>query len=166
MRHTQTIWELGKMTRNAKNTAGLRLCSQLHSVPIGKTWYAEVGLGGIFSASREAFRNCHRQRYFTSNWRGIGYSFQLAITAPLYSITGYCIATAQSCPMQSRFHIWDILSSNPCWNWKITLHGGVRKLIFGIDFESITNEQLLRPLYMEDLNLNQRQSQAGWSFEV
>ena len=28
--------------------------------------------------------------------RGIGYSFQLAITAPLYSITGYCIATAQS----------------------------------------------------------------------
>ena len=49
------------------------------------------------SASVEAFRNCHRQRYFTSNWRGIGYSFQLAITAPLYSITGYCIATAQSC---------------------------------------------------------------------
>ena len=28
--------------------------------------------------------------------RGIGYSFQLAITAPLYSITGYCIAAAQS----------------------------------------------------------------------
>ena len=28
--------------------------------------------------------------------RGIGYSFQLAITAPLYSIIGYCIATAQS----------------------------------------------------------------------
>ena len=53
------------------------------------------------SASVEAFRNCHRQRYFTSNWRGIGYSFQLAITAPLYSITGYCIATAQSCPTQS-----------------------------------------------------------------
>ena len=50
------------------------------------------------SASVEAFRNCHRQRYFTSNWRGIGYSFQLAIIAPLYSITGYCIATAQSCP--------------------------------------------------------------------
>ena len=47
-------------------------------------------------ASEEAYRNCHRRRYFTSNWRGIGYSFQLAITAPLYSITGYCIATAQS----------------------------------------------------------------------
>ena len=28
--------------------------------------------------------------------RGIGYSFQLAITAPLYSIISYCIATAQS----------------------------------------------------------------------
>ena len=53
------------------------------------------------SASVEAFRNCHRQRYFTSNWRGIGYSFQLAITAPLYSITGYCIATAQSCLSKS-----------------------------------------------------------------
>ena len=43
-----------------------------------------------------AYRNCLRQLYFKSKWRGIGYSFQLAITAPLYSITGYCIATAQS----------------------------------------------------------------------
>ena len=43
-----------------------------------------------------AFRNCLRQLCFKSKWRGIGYSFQLAITAPLYSITGYCIATAQS----------------------------------------------------------------------
>ena len=43
-----------------------------------------------------AFRNFLRQLYFKSKWRGIGYSFQLAITAPLYSITGYCIATAQS----------------------------------------------------------------------
>ena len=50
----------------------------------------------ILFASTEAFRNCLRQRYFTSPRRGIGYSFQLAITAPLYSITGYCIATAQS----------------------------------------------------------------------
>ena len=50
------------------------------------------------SASSEAFRNCLSQRYFTSKGRGIGYSFQLAITAPLYSITGYCIATAQSYP--------------------------------------------------------------------
>ena len=48
------------------------------------------------SASSEAYRNCLSQRYFTSKGRGIGYSFQLAITAPLYSITGYCIATAQS----------------------------------------------------------------------
>ena len=30
-------------------------------------------------------------------WTGLEYSFQLAITAPLYSIIGYCIATAQSC---------------------------------------------------------------------
>ena len=47
-------------------------------------------------ASIEAYRNCLEERYFTSQGRGIGYSFQLAITAPLYSITGYCIATAQS----------------------------------------------------------------------
>ena len=44
-----------------------------------------------------AFRNCLKSRYFTTSGRGIGYSFQLAITAPLYSIIGYCIATAQSC---------------------------------------------------------------------
>ena len=31
-----------------------------------------------------AFRNCLRQLCFKSKWRGIGYSFQLAITAPLY----------------------------------------------------------------------------------
>ena len=43
-----------------------------------------------------ASRNCLWQLYFKSKWRGIGYSFQLAITAPLYSITGYCITTAQS----------------------------------------------------------------------
>ena len=48
-------------------------------------------------ASIEAYRNCLSRWYFTSTRRGIGYSFQLAITAPLYSITGYCIATAQSC---------------------------------------------------------------------
>ena len=48
------------------------------------------------SCSTGAYRNCLRQLYFKSKWRGIGYSFQLAITAPLYSITGYCIATAQS----------------------------------------------------------------------
>ena len=43
-----------------------------------------------------AFRNCLRDWYFTNSGRGIGYSFQLAITAPLYSIIDYCIATAQS----------------------------------------------------------------------
>ena len=43
-----------------------------------------------------AGRNCFNLWYFTQEERGIGYSFQLAITAPLYSITGYCIATAQS----------------------------------------------------------------------
>ena len=48
------------------------------------------------SCSNGAYRNCLRQLYFKSKWRGIGYSFQLAITAPLYSIIGYCIATAQS----------------------------------------------------------------------
>ena len=47
-------------------------------------------------ASTEAFRNCLRKMYCNFPGRGIGYSFQLAITAPLYSITGYCIATAQS----------------------------------------------------------------------
>ena len=52
-----------------------------------------------------AFRNCLRQLCFKSKWRGIGYSFQLAITAPLYSITGYCIATAQSWGVAIRFTI-------------------------------------------------------------
>ena len=46
-----------------------------------------------------AIRNCLWNRYFTIPGRGIGYSFQLAITAPLYSIIGYCIATAQSCSL-------------------------------------------------------------------
>jgi len=50
----------------------------------------------MFIAPVRAFRNCFKSRYFTTQERGIGYSFQLAITAPLYSITGYCIATAQS----------------------------------------------------------------------
>ena len=51
----------------------------------------------IIIASVEAFRNCVSQQCFMAKARAIGYSFQLAITAPLYSITGYCIATAQSC---------------------------------------------------------------------
>ena len=57
-------------------------------------------------ALERACRNCLRQLYFKLKWRGIGYSFQLAITAPLYSITGYCIATAQSCPTSVGTGIW------------------------------------------------------------
>ena len=38
------------------------------------------------TSSQEAFRNCRSRRYFTSSWRGIGISFQLAITPTLYSI--------------------------------------------------------------------------------
>ena len=40
-------------------------------------------------------RNCPPSGYFTQRGRGIGYSFQLAITAPLYSIISYSIASAQ-----------------------------------------------------------------------
>ena len=40
-------------------------------------------------------RNCLPSGYFTWRGRGIGYSFQLAITAPLYSIISYSIASAQ-----------------------------------------------------------------------
>ena len=69
-----------------------------------------------------ACRNCLRQLYFKSKWRGIGYSFQLAITAPLYSITGYCIATAQSCGLQTLFHWYTYLPSNPCWFRKVTFY--------------------------------------------
>ena len=57
--------------------------------------YTEIQHQFKFAPVR-AFRNCLTRRYFTSRWRGIGFSFQLAITAPLYSIIGYCIATAQS----------------------------------------------------------------------
>ena len=35
-------------------------------------------------APMRACRNCLNRRYFTSTGRDIGYSFQLAITAPLY----------------------------------------------------------------------------------
>ena len=58
--------------------------------------------------SAEPVRNCRRRGYFTSWGRGIGYSFQLAITAPLYSIIGYCIATAQSWQESCQ-------SNNMCW---------------------------------------------------
>ena len=65
-----------------------------------------------------AIRNCLWSRYFTTPGRGIGYSFQLAITAPLYSIIGYCITTAQSYPeirisILLYFRIW-LLRSPAC----------------------------------------------------
>lgn len=41
-------------------------------------------------------KNCRSGRYFTSPWRGIGISFQLAIIAPRVYLIGYDIATAQS----------------------------------------------------------------------
>ena len=53
-----------------------------------------------FPALGRACRNCLWSWYFTDPGRGIGYSFQLAITAPLYSITGYCIAPAQGITCQ------------------------------------------------------------------
>ena len=73
------------VTHPGTNTARHCLTSGQWEIKI-QTLIAPVG----------AFRNCLRQLCFKSKWRGIGYSFQLAITAPLYSITGYCIATAQS----------------------------------------------------------------------
>ena len=48
------------------------------------------------SAPTGASRNCLNQLYFKLTGRGIGYSFQLAITASLYSIIDYCITAAQS----------------------------------------------------------------------
>ena len=49
-----------------------------------------------FSASIEAWRNCACQPYFRLSARGIGYSFQLAITTPRINLIGYGTATAQS----------------------------------------------------------------------
>ena len=48
------------------------------------------------SASLEAWRNCACQPYFRLTARGIGYSFQLAITTPRINLIGYGTATAQS----------------------------------------------------------------------
>lgn len=47
---------------------------------------------------RTAWKNCICRRYFTSPVRGIGSSFQLAITAPQIYFIGYGTATAQSQP--------------------------------------------------------------------
>ena len=43
-----------------------------------------------------SFRNCLCGRYFTSAWRGIGYSFQLAIITSRMNLIDYDTATAQS----------------------------------------------------------------------
>ena len=43
-----------------------------------------------------AYKNCERRPYCRSTPLGIGYSFQLAITAPRLNLIGYGIATAQS----------------------------------------------------------------------
>ena len=65
-----------------------------HSVALS---FCRVPSSVIYIAPVRACRNCLGPKIFHSGAeRGIGYSFQLAITAPLYSITGYCIATAQS----------------------------------------------------------------------
>ena len=48
--------------------------------------------------------------YFRTTPRGIGYSFQLAITAPRMALIGYGIATAQSYLGQVSW--LDILFSN------------------------------------------------------
>ena len=42
------------------------------------------------------FINCARRPCFRASARGIGYSFQLAITTPRIDLTGYGTATAQS----------------------------------------------------------------------
>ena len=99
------------VTHPGTNTARRCLTSGQWEIEI-QTLIAPVG----------AFRNCLRQLCFKSKWRGIGYSFQLAITAPLYSITGYCIATAQSCGLQTLFHLYTYLPSNPCWIRKVTFY--------------------------------------------
>lgn len=41
-------------------------------------------------------KNCRSRRYFTSSWRGIGKSFQLAIVTPRQDLIGYDTASAQS----------------------------------------------------------------------
>ena len=50
----------------------------------------------IISAPVGAFTNCTCGPYFRSPVRGIGSSFQLAITTPRINLIGYGTATAQS----------------------------------------------------------------------
>ena len=62
-------------------------------------------MGGLFSrefiffqnfAPVGAFTNCTGHPFFRVTVRGIGYSFQLAITTPRINLIGYGTATAQS----------------------------------------------------------------------
>ena len=82
-----------------------------------------IGIGQLVGTpldiicSLRACRNCLRQLYFKLKGRGIGYSFQLAITAPLYPIIGYCIATAQSCLWENIIDSWRCLSSIGLWRY-------------------------------------------------
>jgi len=77
-----------------------------------------------------ACRNCLRQLYLKLKWRGIGYSFQLAITAPLYSITGYCIATAQSCHFFTFFHSYTYFPNNLFWIRMVTFYSAFEDLVY------------------------------------
>ena len=110
-----------------------------HGVPLKNLYILKLIWNSALIARVWACRNCLRQLYFKSKWRGIGYSFQLAITAPLYSITGYCIATAQSCQNRSRFHPFSILPRKSCWIQKITLHDAVWELTLGSNVKFIVD---------------------------
>ena len=77
-----------------------------------------------------ACRNCLSQLYLKLKWRGIGYSFQLAITAPLYSITGYCIATAQSCHFFTFFHSYTYFPNNLFWIRMVTFYSAFEDLLY------------------------------------
>ena len=77
-----------------------------------------------------ACRNCLRQLYLKLKWRGIGYSFQLAITAPLYSITGYCIATAQSFHFFTFFHSYTYFPNNLFWIRMVTFYSAFEDLVY------------------------------------
>ena len=50
-------------------------------------------------AIQEAFTNCRSRRFFTSSWRGIGKSFQLAIIAPQTNLhwLRYCLCAKLTC---------------------------------------------------------------------
>ena len=54
------------------------------------------GVIWLLFAPGGAFRNCVPGPYFRAKTRGIGYSFQLAITTPRINLIGYGTATAQS----------------------------------------------------------------------